>query len=88
VSASGCSGGYSAGADSSESLNDVSFYVSTHCMIDVPLDSKTRDSGLLGEDIASDALNDWFGRWLVLHLFIVVLVVHIVAYSDKLAAIV
>ena len=54
----------------------------------IPFDSKSGDAGLLGEDVAPDALEE--GSWgrVVVQLLVVVLVVHIVADADKLVALI
>jgi hypothetical protein len=56
--------------------------------IDLPLDGKAGDSGLLGKDVALDFLDDGLSRRVAVQLFAVVLVVDIVANANKLPAIV
>jgi hypothetical protein len=54
----------------------------------IPLDSEAGHTGLLGQDIAADALNDGLGWGLCGQLLGVVLVVDIVADTDELTTIV
>lgn len=54
----------------------------------IPLDSETRDTRLLGENIPADLFDDRFGRWVVNQSLVGVLVVDIVADADELAVIV
>lgn len=58
------------------------------CAKSVPLDSEACDSWLLSKDIAADTLKNWLGWWVCVHLIVVVLVVDIVANTNKLAVIV
>jgi hypothetical protein len=36
--------------------------------LDLPLDSESGDSGLLGKDVASNTLNDWLCRGVIVQL--------------------
>ena len=54
----------------------------------LPLDSKSGDSGLLCENIAADLLKDGLGWWIGIELLGVILVVDIVSDTNELATIV
>lgn len=55
---------------------------------DLPFDSKSSDSWLLRQNVASHFLKDWLSWWIGIELFRIVLVVDIVSDSNKLSAIV
>lgn len=54
----------------------------------IPLDGEPSHTGLLSKDIAANALNDGFGWGLCRQLLRVVLIVDIVANTDKFTAVV
>jgi hypothetical protein len=54
----------------------------------IPLDGEPSNSGLLVQDVTDDPLEDGLAGGLVVHLGGVVLVVHVVADTDKLTAVV
>lgn len=56
--------------------------------MNLPLDRKPCHSWLLSQNVPFDAVYHGFGGWLVLQLLAVVFIVHVVANSDKLAAII
>lgn len=61
---------------------------SGRALVAVPFDSEAGDSGLLGEDVAADLLDDGLGGRLVDQLLVGVLVADVVADADELPAVV
>lgn len=86
MSASGCSGGYSAGAESSVSLDhSVSFFqIPVHCKGGyIPFDSKSSDPWLLGQDMPLHPLDHRLVRRLVVQLWGIVFIIDVIANADK-----
>jgi hypothetical protein len=65
-----------------------------HCVgqqrsaFNIPLDRESGNSGLLSEHVASDLLNDGFGRRVGIQDLIVVLIVDVVTHADEFSSIV
>ena len=54
----------------------------------LPFDGEASDSGLFCEDVASNTLDDGFGRGIVLQLLAIIFIVHIVPNAYEFSSIV
>jgi len=57
-------------------------------MKNIPLDGESGNAGLLSQHNAADLFNHGFGRWIVIQLLRLVLVVNIIADTDEFTTIV